>query len=150
MNEPKVGVGLVVTRRHRDKTQILLHHRTAKFGPGYWAGGGGHVNPGESLEAAVLRELKEEAGPDLKVENLRFVCVLNFTQLYPAHYVGVEFAADWVSGEAKNISPTEATDWQWFDIDNLPGPLFPPVADTIQAYKSGRNLFDSQAQTQAA
>jgi 8-oxo-dGTP diphosphatase len=148
-SRPKVGVGIIVTRTKEGNTQVLLNQRTGALGEHYWAGGGGHVELGESLEAAVLRELREEAGTDLKVTNVRFICALNFTQLSPHHYVGIEFAAEWVSGEAVNCSPTETSDWGWFSLDKLPAPMFPPTQDCITALASGKTFFDS-AQTHAS
>ena len=42
--------------------KVLLQHRSddARFLPGYWGAFGGHVEPGESVEAALKRELLEE------------------------------------------------------------------------------------------
>ena len=57
------------------------------------------------MRDAALRELKEEAGEGLVVRNMRFLGVMNFTQLKPKHYVDVSFAADWVSGEPMNGDP---------------------------------------------
>lgn len=141
---PKVGVGLLVVKQQDDKTYIMLHRRKSKTGFGQWGGAGGHINHGESIMAAVLRELKEEAGPDIKVKNLKFLGVLNFTQSPPVHNVGIIFSAEWVSGEPVVSSPHETTEWQWFDIDNLPEPLFTPMRMQINAYKTGNNFFDSE------
>lgn len=140
---PKVGVGIIIIKTVGEARFVMLHQRKSTFGEGYWGSGGGHLEMGESLQGGVLREISEEAGPDLVLSNVRFLGVMNFTQLKPKHYVDVSFVADWVSGEPTNASPGETTDWQWFLLDQLPSPLFPPVATYLDGFKTGQNFFDS-------
>ncbi len=57
--------------------RLLLHHRDDKPGvlhPGCWAGFGGAVEPGESVEAAAQREVLEETG--LAIATPTFLCEL--------------------------------------------------------------------------
>ncbi|MDE1848516.1 MAG: NUDIX hydrolase [Nanoarchaeota archaeon] len=51
------------------KGEILLGKRkiSAIFYPGYWGLPGGLIEPGETVEQAIKRELKEEIGVDSKV-----------------------------------------------------------------------------------
>jgi 8-oxo-dGTP diphosphatase len=140
---PQAGVGIIVIKKENGKEFIMLHQRKGSHGKGYWGSGGGHLELGESLMDGALRELKEEGGEALVVNHVRFLGVMNFTQLKPKHYVDVSFAADWVSGEPTNSAPDETTDWQWFPIDSLPNPLFPPVGQYLEALKTGQNFFDS-------
>ena len=53
-----------------EKGEILLVKR--KFDPmkGFWDWPGGFVNPGESLEDSVKREIKEELGVDVTVNKI--------------------------------------------------------------------------------
>jgi len=143
---PKAGVGVIVLKKEDEKTYIMMHQRKGEHGSGYWGTGGGHLELGESLKAGALRELRElreEAGEALMVDNVRFLGVMNFTQFKPKHYVDVSFVADWVSGEPTNSAPEETTDWQWFPLDKLPSPLFPPVETYLMGLKTGQNFFDS-------
>ena len=140
---PKAGVGVIVIKKENGKKYVMLHQRKGEHGPGYWGSGGGHLELGESLMSGALRELKEEGGEALEVDNIRFLGVMNFTQFKPKHYVDISFVADWVSGEPTNSAPEETTDWQWFELDKLPSPLFPPVEKYLEALKTGQNFFDS-------
>lgn len=143
VERPKVGVGIIVIKKIDGKSYVMLHQRKGQLGTGYWGSGGGHLELGESMQSGALRELAEEAGPQLKVKNVRFLGVINFTELFPKHYIDVSFAAEWESGEPINSAPRETTDWQWFPLDNLPEPLFPPVKIYFEFIKTGQNYRDS-------
>ena len=78
----------------------------------------GFVEPGESLEGAVVREVREEVG--VEVGNVRYWG----SQPWPfPHSLMVGFTAEWQSGEI-DIDPAEIVDAQWFRRDELP--LIPP------------------------
>ncbi len=140
---PKVGVGVIVIKKIGGKPHVMLHQRKGELAKHYWGSGGGHLELGESIQAGALRELREEAGEALVVANVRFLGVMNFTQLPPKHYVDVSFVADWVSGEPINSEPEKTTEWQWFGLDHLPSPLLPPVKTYIEALSTGQTFFDS-------
>lgn len=143
-NAPAVGVGIIVYKFIDGKLFVMLHRRiNTSFAEGYWGSGGGHLKVGESLEAGALRELSEEAGPDIKVANLSCMGVVNFTDFRPLHYVDISFKAAWVSGEPVNCIPEKATDWQWFSLDSLPSPLLPPVKLYLETFYEGFVLRDA-------
>jgi 8-oxo-dGTP diphosphatase len=135
--KPKVGVGIIVVRDGK----IMLTRRKGSHGTGEYAGGGGHLELLESFEECVLRELAEEAGPQLKVKNLRFLCVTNVTTYAPKHYIDIGMTAEWESGEPLLMEPDKAEGWDWYDIDDLPSPLFSMMENYIKAYKTGQAYF---------
>ncbi|MEY4175805.1 MAG: pyrophosphatase, partial [Actinomycetota bacterium] len=74
----------------------------------------GFVEPGESLEGAVIREVREEVG--VEVGNVRYWG----SQPWPfPHSLMIGFTAEWVSGDI-DIDPSEIVDAQWFRRDALP------------------------------
>lgn len=141
---PKVGVGFIIWRQQDGKKQILLHKRLKKFGQGYWGSGGGKLELGETFMQTMLRELKEEAGSNIKVQNIEYIGTMNFLELPPDHFVDVSYSAEWVSGEPENESPEIATDWEWYDLDSLPSPLFPPVKKYLEMMASGNLFYDPE------
>ncbi len=139
--EPKVGVGVIVIK---NGSHVLMHRRKGSHGLGYWGTGGGHLEIGESLLEAALREFREEAGNNVVISKPRFLGVCNFTDFYPKHYVDISFVADWISGEPDDSGIDEVELWQWFPLDKLPEPIFPVVKRYLTALKSGEHFFDSK------
>ncbi len=138
MNErPKVGVGLLIIKDGK----VLLGKRKGAHGAGEYAGFGGHLEGQETFEDGVLRELAEEGGTDIHVNNLRMICVTNLRKYAPKHYVDIGFVAEWISGEPKVMEPDKIESWEWHDIDNLPEPLFGVIDNYVEAYKTGRMYF---------
>jgi len=42
---------------------------------------------------------------------------------------------DSFSGKPKVMEPDEITEWDWFDINNLPSPIYFPSAKVLENYK---------------
>ncbi len=75
--------------------QFLVMHRN-KFGRTYFALVGGEVEPTESLEEALLREVKEESS--LNIENPKLMYIEDAGEMYGIQYI---YLCDYVSGEPR-------------------------------------------------
>jgi NAD+ diphosphatase len=74
----------------------------------------GFVEPGESLEGAVVREVREEVG--IEVADVTY----RGSQPWPfPHSLMIGFRARYVSGELV-LDPTEIADAGWYRRDELP------------------------------
>lgn len=77
---------------------VLLIRRGTPPRQGEWSLPGGRIEPGERVVDAALRELREETGVEARITGL--VDVVD--GLFPEagrHYVLIDYAAEWVSGE---------------------------------------------------
>jgi ADP-ribose pyrophosphatase YjhB (NUDIX family) len=130
---PKIAVNAVV---FNEKREVLLAKRTDN---GLWCIPGGHVDLGETLAQACLRELFEETG--LKGELVKLVGIysdtgnsLHIRQGPEWHTVRVSFLCKITGG---TIRPSEETsDIRYFDVKDLP-PLITDHARRIQDACSG-------------
>ncbi len=138
---PKVGIGLLLVKDGK----ILLGKRKSPHGHGEYGGPGGHLEHMESFKDCALRELREEAGQQIKVKNVRFLCITNMRKYNPKHYIDVGIVAEWVSGTPKVIEPHKLESWGWYDIDNLPTPLFAVEPNYVVAYKTGKTYFEEDS-----
>lgn len=93
---------------------MALLGRSPRFEPGVYSTLAGFVEPGESLEECVHREVAEEVG--VRVTNLRYFG----SQPHPfPHSLMVGFVADWLEGDIR-IDEEEIEDARWFTPDALP------------------------------
>ena len=106
----------VITLVERDGEALLA--QGANFGVPMYSCIAGFVEPGERLEEAVAREIKEEVG--VEVGDIRY----QGSQPWPfPHSLMIGFRARWAAGDIR-IDPVEIADAAWFRAGELP--LIPP------------------------
>jgi len=117
------------------KVLLALRSKKLSFYPNVWDAIGGHCQPGESPESALLRELQEEIG----VISTKYEEIIVLDDLYPEingrYEYHVFLVTDWI-GEPKNLAPKEHESIVWFEIDeakglNLAHPAFPQIIERI-------------------
>jgi mutator protein MutT len=108
--------------------RVLIARRPAGAHLGdLWEFPGGKVEAGESPEAGLLRELREELGIEAEVAAKR--AVIEFT--YPGRPVRLHpFDCRWLSGEPQ---PTGCEDPRWVAPSELPEYEFPPANAALVA-----------------
>jgi len=103
----------VITFITNDEDKALLAHNS-KFTPGMYSLIAGFAEPGENLETAVAREIREEV--NIEVRDIRYV----MSQPWPfPNSLMAGFSARYASGTIKPDG-VEIEDAQWFSRDNLP------------------------------
>ena len=97
----------------RREGEILLG-RSPHFPPGMYSALAGFVEPGESLEQCIEREVEEEVG--VRVSRIRYFA----SQPWPfPNSLMIAFICDWVSGEIRPQAG-EIEDAKWFKVLQLP------------------------------
>jgi 8-oxo-dGTP diphosphatase len=115
VNHPVPTVGVVCLRG----AEVLLIRRGKPPRLNQWSLPGGRLEWGETLEAAALRELKEETSVDATL--LGLIDVVD--GVFPArpggeisrHYVMIDYAARWTSGEP--VAGDDAADARFVGYD---------------------------------
>lgn len=110
-NYPRIAPA-VITAILKGKQILLAHAR--HFQGHMFSLIAGFVEPGETLEDCVQREIREEVG--IKVRNIRYFG----SQQWPfPHSMMIGFIAEYESGEIQ-VDGEEITEAGWFDADHLP------------------------------
>jgi ADP-ribose pyrophosphatase YjhB (NUDIX family) len=133
-DHPLLAVSIAVFREGK----VLLATRTEAPYGGMFTLPGGLVELGESLEAAALRELREETGVlarivgfNRQVEHI----ARDLSGRVERHYVILSFVAVWVDGEAQ--TGAEAGEVLWRAPDDLEGlSLTPGLAHIVAQAKT--------------
>jgi 8-oxo-dGTP diphosphatase len=115
-DHPVLAVGAVVVRDGK----VLLVLRGREPGRGRWSLPGGVVHLGETLQSAVIRELREECGIEVAVAETAEVVermVPDAQGRLQYHYVILDYQAKWLQGEL--TASEEVEDARWVDPDSL-------------------------------
>lgn len=111
---PRTDPAVIVAVTHPDGERILLARNPA-WPPGFASVLAGFVEPGESLEDAVAREVKEEAGIDVSPGGVHY----HSSQPWPfPASVMLGFTAD-AATEMLAPDPEELADAEWYSRDEV-------------------------------
>ncbi len=102
-----------------DDGKVLLHLRARTgFMDGYYDLPSGHVEAGETLRAAAVRELKEEVGLNAAIKDLELVHIAQNN--YDRPYLNFVFEASNWTGKPTIGEPEKSDDVQFFSLKALP------------------------------
>ncbi len=128
--DPKVAVGTIITA---GEGRIVLVRRAIEPGYGRWVFPGGYVDRGETPTAAAVREAREEAGLDVRLD--RLVNIYSYPGrpliiiVYTATILGGALRVDEESLEAQLFAPAEIP---WSDL------AFVSTRDALRDFLDGR------------
>lgn len=111
---PIVGVGAVII----DNARVLLVKRAHEPLKGEWSLPGGALDVGETLHAAVVREVREETGLDVAVVMLVEVVeriTLDERGRVQYHFVIADYLCRPIGGVLASASDAEAVEWAALD-----------------------------------
>ena len=139
MDKPKPGIGFGIMVLRNNK--LLLGKRnddpakasSALHGAGTWTMPGGKLHFQETFEEGAYRELLEETGMSLDKTKLKLISITN-NIVSDAHFVTIGLLCEHSEGEPKVLEPDEIVEWRWFDLNNLPKPLYPASEQVLKNF----------------
>jgi 8-oxo-dGTP diphosphatase len=126
----------------RREFEVLLQLRKGTgFRDGYWAvGAAGHVEAGESVLAAGVREAREELDVGIREPDLEALCAMHRTE---GTGRAVDERADFFftcsrwTGRPRRVEEHKSADLRWFALDALPEPVVPHELAVLARLRAG-------------
>jgi len=116
-----VAVGVVVEGCGRDCQVLITRRRQETVLGGCWEFPGGKIEPGETSQQCVVREIKEELGLCVRVNQ----ALMTVEYVYAHGRVRLEpYYCTRLSGELRHI---EVAEHRWVTPDQLQDYQFPPA-----------------------
>jgi ADP-ribose pyrophosphatase YjhB (NUDIX family) len=132
---PHIGVGVMMVRDIDNISHLLLIKRKYNPDAGYWSIPGGHMDLGERVEDAAVREAFEETGFKTKVIKLAGIIdkiMYDDDGKLEYHYVLINYFVEQIEG-APNQPPKAA--------DDALDAIFVPF-DKLKDYKLTESLIE--------
>ena len=118
---------------------LLMRRKNTGFADGFYSMPAGKLEPKESVENAIIREVKEEINIDIKNETLKTIQVMNRNGI-DRERIDYFFTVDRWNGEIRNNEPNKCDDLKWFDLANLPENTIPYIKEAIINYNKKINF----------
>lgn len=120
----------------RENEVLLARRHQTGYEDGNYSVVAGHLEAGETLTQAAIREANEEAGVILRPQDLEMAGVMHRR----AGDERVDFfmvARTW-EGSISNREPEKCSELGWFSLEALPANLIPYVRQALSNYFEGK------------
>ena len=135
-----VRLAVFVILRDSEGRLLLQQRQNTGYMDGHYdCACSGHVELGETLEEAALREVAEELGVSAQPQDLRLVHVCH-NYLRQPYYANFVYELDRWEGTPEIREPEKCSDLSYFAPDALPEKLSPTLRSVVESGGLGANL----------
>ena len=115
---------------------LLLKRANTGYEDGHYSVVGGHLDGGETVRQAAVRETLEEAGVRVSVENVHVVGVMH-RRTASEERIDFFVAVHRWQGEVRNREPHKCAELAWHRFEELPDNVIPYVRQAFTNYLQG-------------
>lgn len=120
MDREKFLCSIYIIIRNKNNEILLQRRSNTKLWCGFLALPAGHVDEGENVYDALIREAKEELNIDVNINDICDTFVVNRTNKELSPYFDVYFEINNYEGEITINEPDKCLELVWCDINDLP------------------------------
>ncbi|MBE7536437.1 MAG: NUDIX domain-containing protein [Anaerolineales bacterium] len=124
----------------REDCVLLLRRFNTGFGDGQYSLPAGHLDGGETVKEACIREALEEIGVHIEESHLSFSAVMH--RMEGDERVDFFFMVEAWEGEPFNAEPNKCDNLCWAEINALPVNVIPYVRRALENYQKGIQFDD--------
>lgn len=124
----------------REDCVLLLRRFNTGFGDGQYSLPAGHLDGGETVKEACIREALEEIGVRIEESHLSFSAVMH--RMEGDERVDFFFMVEAWEGEPFNAEPNKCDNLCWAEINALPVNVIPYVRRALENYQKGIQFDD--------
>ncbi|MFJ2774163.1 trifunctional class I SAM-dependent methyltransferase/NUDIX hydrolase/VOC family protein [Streptomyces sp. NPDC087300] len=125
----------------QDDKVLLARRANTGYGDGLWNLPSGHVEDGEDVRAALLRETREEIAVDLAPDDVRVELVMQHRSPSGAPRTGWFFAAEHRAERAPvNAEPDKCAELAWYPLGALPRDMVAYCRAGLAAWQAGERF----------
>ena len=123
--------------------EILLLLRKNISSDGLYSVVAGHLDGGETITQAMIREAKEEAGVDIVPNDINVGTVCHsYTERNNKEFIQFYAVCKKWTGEIVNNEPDKCAELKFFPLNNLPENMVPYIRDGIEKTLAGVNFYE--------
>lgn len=111
---------------------LMLRRANTGYMDGMYSFVAGHVEMGESVTQALVREAQEEAGITVALSDLRFAHTCHRRSQSDLIYHDFFFRTSRWTGDVMNMEPDRCSDLCWFSRNSLPENTIPYIREVIE------------------
>ncbi|MDO8269476.1 MAG: NUDIX domain-containing protein [Candidatus Levybacteria bacterium] len=123
----------------RDGLVLLQRRFNTGWEDGKYSLVSGHIEEGERVVAAAVREAKEEAGVTVKEEDFQIVHVMH--NKTDSQYINFFLKTNKWKGDVINMEPDRCDDLKWFSKGSIPDNTIYFIKEFFENIKDSNDIF---------
>jgi 8-oxo-dGTP diphosphatase len=114
---------------------LLLRRFNTGYEDGKYSVVAGHIDENETARQSMIREAKEEAGIEIKPEDLGVAHIMHRKGRSSGNErIDFFFVANQWAGAPKNLEPHKCDDMKWSELDKLPDNTIPYIKKAVGCF----------------